>query len=121
MWWGMGNLGAPPKPPRLSSKSAASSRKASSRVAPFSISRAARPFGPLLSTAVMTSAADRRTSSRRVRQASPIRAASSRRPVRPQRRDLGKYVPAKNGRLSGVITIVSGQPPEPVNIWQTAM
>ncbi len=69
----------------------------------------------------MISAAERRTSSRRVRQASPSKGASSRRPGRPQRRDLGKYVPAKNGRLSGVITMVNGQPPAPVSIWQTAI
>ena len=31
------------------------------------------------------------------------------------------YVAAKNGRRSGVMTIVSGQPPLPVIIWHTVM
>ncbi|MCK7518512.1 MAG: hypothetical protein MZV64_12730 [Ignavibacteriales bacterium] len=60
----------------------------------------------------MIPSAERRTSSRRVSPGfADERHADPRRPGRPQRRDLGKYVPAKNGLLSGVMTIVSGQPP----------
>jgi hypothetical protein len=34
---------------------------------------------------------------------------------------LGKYVPAKKALFPGVMTIVSGQPPAPVSVWQTDM
>lgn len=42
-------------------------------------------------------------------------------PVIPNRPSRGIYVAAKNGFLSGVMTMLSGQPPLPVIIWQTIM
>ena len=50
-----------------------------------------------------------------------IRGTRSSIPGRPNRLSRGKYVPLKNGSRSGVITIVSGQPPCPVAICATAM
>ena len=38
-----------------------------------------------------------------------------------RREYLGKYVPAKKGRCSGVMKMLIGQPPLPVKAWQTAI
>ena len=45
----------------------------------------------------------------------------SRNPIAPRREYLGKYVPAKKGRCSGVMKMLIGQPPLPVKAWQTAI
>ena len=98
----MGNLGAPPKPPRTGSKSEASSRKASSRVA--AVSRSARrgpPGTAVRSSAAATSSAERRMSVRFVRQASWMRGRISRSPGRPQRRGLRKVGPGEERLLVG--------------------
>ncbi len=72
-------------------------------------------------TAEAISSAARRTPARSVRQMSRIWATSSRMPGFPKRLSSGKYVPAKNGLPSAVMTIVSGQPPLPVSMVQTSM
>ena len=65
--------------------------------------------------------ADWRTSSRRSVQAAERAGTSSSIPKRCPIDCFGKYVPAKKGRLSGVITTVMGQPPLPVRAWVTVM
>ena len=42
-------------------------------------------------------------------------------PTDPYRAAFGKYVPAKNGFCSAVMKILVGQPPLPVNAWQTVI
>ena len=65
-------------------------------------------------TASLSWSAWSRSSSRRSVQASCTARMMSTNPGRPWWLDFGKYVPAKNGRPSGVMNTVIGQPPLPV-------